>query len=165
MSAPVDEVRLNGTIYSGMSCEFRIDKNEYVGILDVDYNHKLTRKAVPAASKDRPPLGWTTGKYVPPVLTIKVLRLTAQMIKEYLSKIGGGSYGIVSFDFTVSVHEPDVLSKPITLIFDECVIQGEKEGHAEGIDELVTEFSVACLSLSQDKMTLWNSLKYTTAAT
>lgn len=157
--AAVDAVRLNGTIYSGTSCEFTIDGQEYEGILDVSYEQKRERKVVFARRRDGRPLGKTAGKYTVPTLTLKVLRQTALMIKEYLTQEGQGSFGDAVFDFGVSVYEPDVTGEPITVLFDTCTFDGEKNDHPEGIDELVTEITIGALALSENQMQLWSQIR------
>lgn len=155
----VDSVRLNGTMYSWTSCEFTIDSLEYEGFLDVDYEQKRERKVVFGARRDGRPLGKTAGKYTVPTLTLKVLRATAKMIKEYLTAQGLGSFGDAVFTLAISVYEPDVIDTPITVIFETCTFDGEKNGHSEGIDELVTEITVGCLSLTENQMQLWSLLR------
>jgi hypothetical protein len=155
----VDSVRLNGTIYSWLSCEFTIDGQEYEGFTDVEYEQKRERKVVFAARRDGTPLGKTAGKYTVPTLTFKVLRATAKMIKEYLTGEGNGSYGDAVFSFGLSVYEPDVNDTPITVIFDTCTWDGEKAGQSEGVDELLTEITIGCLAITENQMQLWSALR------
>jgi len=149
-------IRINHTIFSWTSCAFQINGEPWKGIVEVNWEQKRERKVVYAANQDGTPLGKTSGKYSVTGFTLKMLRDSAEALKLELSALGLGSYGDAEFVFSGQMIEPVVGSVPITFIGETCTIDGEKEGHAEGVDELVTEFEIGCLAFTSNGLRLWS---------
>ena len=159
-----DIVRINSTIYSWTSCRFLIDAQPWTGIVAVDYEQKRERKIVYAARQSGQPLGWTSGKYSVPSFSIKMIRDSADQLRQYLT-LGGsinpglGSYGDAEWTLTIQTTEPVIGALPITRIAYPVTVIGEKESHEEGIDELVTEFELACLQMTVNGAQLWSAVR------
>lgn len=147
-----DIVRVNNTILSWNSFSWKADGIPYNGILGFDFEHKRERKVVHAAKRDGRPLGKTSGKYTVPTCTLTMLRDSADKFTSYLTLKGLGSYGDAEFNFICQFIEP--LQPPITVIGRGCTIDGEKDTNQEGIDELVTEFTIGCLELIKNGKSL-----------
>lgn len=154
-----DVIRVNHTLYSWPSCSFKIDSQPFEGIVELNYEQKRERKVVYAAKRDGRPLGKTAGKYSVPSLTLKMLRDSADALTTYLSAKGLGSYGDPEFGMMLQVAEPVVGALPITVLMETCTIDGKKDAHAEGIDELVTEFEIGCLQLTENGKRLWSVIR------
>jgi hypothetical protein len=154
MGLAIDKTRINGTPFSWTSMETKIDNVPYVGILEINWEEKRERKVVYAGMQDGTPLGKTAGKYSVSGFTLKMLRASATLLKQQMTAKGAGSHGDPEFTIFVSIAEPALFPGPITYTCSRCTIDGEKDSHAEGIDELVTEFEIGCLSVSEDRMQL-----------
>lgn len=159
-----DILRVNNTNYSWTSCRFLIDAQPWEGLVSVDYEQKRERKIVYAARQSGTPLGWTSGKYSVPSFTMKFLRDSYNALTDYLStggliNPGLGSYGDAEWSFMLQTVEPVVGAIPITRVGSPCTIIGEKESHEEGIDELVTEVEIACLSMRVNGKQLWSAAR------
>jgi hypothetical protein len=159
-----DVVRVNNTIYSWTSCRFLIDAQPWTGLVSVDYEEKRERKIVYAARQAGIPLGWTSGKYSVPTFSMKFLRDSGNALTDYLTtggliNPGAGSFGDAEWTFMLQTVEPTVGSIPITTVGVPCTIIGSKETHEEGIEELVTEFDIACLSLRHNGKQLWSAVR------
>ena len=159
MSLGIDKTRINGTPYSWTSCEFRFDNVPFVGVVEANWEEKREVKNVYAAQQDGTPLGTTSGKYSVSGFTVKMLRASATLLKQQLSVKGLGSYGDPEWTFFLSIAEPVGLAGPVSYTGSRCRIIGEKPAHAEGIDELVTEFEINCLSMSEDGMSLASQVR------
>lgn len=159
-----DVVRVNHTVYAWTSCRFLIDAQPWEGLVAVDYEEKRERKIVYAARQSGTPLGWTSGKYSVPAFTMKFLRDSWDALSTYLT-LGGllnpglGSYGDAEWSFVLQTVEPVIGSLPITRVGAPCTVIGVKEGHEEGIDELVTEVDVACLQMRVNGKQLWSAAR------
>jgi hypothetical protein len=151
-----DRIRIGHTIYSWTSCRFQIDGQPWKGVVAMDWEQKRERKVVYDAQPDGRPIGKTAGKYSVSAFTMKMLRDSATALKEYLTATGLGSYGDAEFSITVQTVEPALGLVPTTWVASVCTIDGEKDGHEEGIDELLTEFEIGCLSLKENGLQLWS---------
>jgi hypothetical protein len=157
-----DEQLLQGTIYSGKSCEFDFGYGPVEGVLKAGGSSKRTRKIVPGSRRDGKPVGKTAGKFEPGSLTFALLGTSAKQFETYLANQSSGSYGDTDFTLVVSMYEPDINNDvPITITFVDCSIEEPKEQWDEGIEENVTEYT--CQFLSSDKNTnvLWSQLRST----
>jgi len=154
MGLSIDVTRINGTPFSWTSTEYKFDNVPYVGILEVNWEEKRERKVVYAAKQDGTPLGKTAGKYSVSGFTIKMLRASATLLKQQMTAKGAGSHGDPEFTIFIAVSEPTLFPGPISYTCSRCTIDGEKDAHAEGVDELVTEFEIGCLSVAEDGMQL-----------
>jgi len=152
-----DIIRLNNTIYSHGSCQWKFDATPYDGINSFDFEEKRTRKVVYAARKAQRPVGWTQGKYEVPPLKLVMLKESGNRLLTQMTLKGLGSYGDAEFNITMQCIEPG--NVPITHVFDPVCITGVKDTTAEGIDELMTEFELACLSITRNGMRLWSVLR------
>lgn len=155
----VDVVRLNKTIYSWESCLFKFDNQPMKGILEVDYEQARDVKIVYAALRSGRPLGMTAGKYSVKAFTMKVLRDTADAFTTYLATKGNGSYGDPFWSFIAQVSEPVAGMQPLTASSPFNRIIGKKDAHAEGVDELVTELTIASLWFVENGKTLWSRVR------
>jgi len=158
---PVDFVRVNNTVYSWTSCKFAIDGMPTGGIVAVDYEQKRERKIVYSNRQDGTPVGWTSGKYSVPSFSIKMLRSWADTFTTYLTAIGLGSYGDAEWAFSAQLIEPalPIPALPLILLGSPCTIIGEKDAHEEGIDELLTEYDIACLAMTKNGKQLWSAIR------
>lgn len=147
-----DIIRVNSTILSWNSLTFKIMGVPFNGILGIDYDQKRERKVVHGAKRDGTPLGKTAGKYRVEPITLTCLRDTADKITTLLTPLGLGSYGDAEFFMSFQYIEP--LSVPITVIATGCTIDGEKDVNQEGVDELLTEFTIGALRLTKNGKTL-----------
>ena len=154
-----DVVRVNQTLYSWTSTAHLVDDFPYEGIVAVDYDQKRERKVVYAARQQGTPLGMTAGKYMVPPWTMKFLKDSAEAFTDYLTEQGNGSYGDAVFQYLLQVTEPDSADAPITVSAEHCVISGKKDSYEEGIDELVTEFEITCLLMTENGKQLWSAIR------
>jgi hypothetical protein len=152
-----DIVRINNTILSWNSCSFKFDGIPYNGITGFDYDQKRERKVVHAAKRDGRPLGKTSGKYTVPTCTLTMLRDSADKLTTYLTAKGLGSYGDAEFTLIAQYVEPG--QPPITVIATACTIDGEKDTNQEGVDELVTEFTIGTLEIIKNGKRLASVLR------
>ncbi|HEX8795454.1 MAG TPA: hypothetical protein VF765_31105 [Polyangiaceae bacterium] len=158
-----DIVRINHTNLSWTSLVFKIDNQPWQGIVSLDYEQKRERKVVYASRQDGRPLGKTSGKYSVPSFTMKMLKDSALALKAYLSIKGLGSYGDAEFGMQIQATEPVLGVLPITISAETCTIDGDKDGYEEGIDELLTEFTIGCLQLTENGLRLWSVVRGLTA--
>lgn len=149
-----DIIRVNDTIYSWNSCSFKLEGVPYVGVLGFDYEQTRERKVVYAARRDGTPLGKTSGKYAVPSMTIKVLKDTWDLMSTQLTALGLGSYGDADFVWIAQMVE--LGSLPVTVVCSGCSITGVKAAHEEGVDELVVELTVTCLSIVENGKALFS---------
>lgn len=160
----VDFVRVNNTRYSWTSCIHRVDSQRTKGIVAVDFEQKRERKIVYAAQQNGVPLGWTAGKYSVPSFTMRFLREWANSFTDYLTtggliNPGNGSFGDAEWSYTLQVVEPVVGAVPITTVCTPCAVIGVKEAQEEGVDELVTEFEIACLTITENGKRLYSAVR------
>ncbi len=151
-----DVIRINHTLYSWTSCSFKIDGQPWKGVLSLDYEQKRERKVVYAANQDGTPLGKTAGKYSVGGVSLKMLRDSADALTTYLTGKGLGSYGDAEFGILIQTVEPVIGSIPLTASLEVCTIDGKKDAHEEGVDELVTEFDIGCLQMTENFKRLWS---------
>jgi hypothetical protein len=170
MSTPLNQLRIGGggvgvarlgkLIYGWPSCEFKFDNLPVGGIVAVDYEEKIEIDVVPSDQQDTPALGWSSGKYTVTGFSIKMLRDYADQVSTYLATKAPDlqSYGRSVFTFTAQVIEKTGI--PLTLTGQPCRVIGKKDAYEEGVDELLTEFQIACLSMSEKlnglTKRLWN---------
>jgi hypothetical protein len=153
-----DITRVNDTIYSWTSTIHKIDNVPWVGIMEVNWEEKIETKLVYAARPDGLPLGTPAGKWSLDGFTMKMLRDTANAFTDYLcTKTGNRNYGRARFDYLLQATEPVPGAVPITASAQTCRVVGKKNAHAEGIDELVTEFTLMALRFIENGKALWNN--------
>lgn len=152
-----DLIRVNSTLLSGNSCSFKFMGLPFVGVLDLQYDQKRTPKIVHGARKDGLPLGWTTGKYEPGTVKVKMLRDSFDKLTTILMGPGLASYGDAEFPFVAQYAEPAQL--PITVVMFPCRITSVAEGYSEGSDELVTDFEMATLSITTNGKPLYSIVR------
>jgi hypothetical protein len=156
----IDEARLQGTIYSGKSCEFDYGQGSIEGVLKAGHGAKRTRKIVHASRRDGQPIGKTAGKFEPGGLTFALLGTTAKQFEEYLANQSQGSIGDTTFQFSVSLYEPDITNDdPITWSFAQCTVEEVKESWDEGIEEIVTEYTIQFLQNPRNGNVLWSVIR------
>jgi len=155
----VDFVRVNNTRYSWNSTRFLVEGAPTKGLVALDYSQKRERKTVYGAQQDGTPLGFTAGKYSVDSMTMKFLKEWSQTFTDVLTAIGLGSYGDAEFTFLCQVVEPILGSPPITVVGSPCVVVGKKDSYEEGVDELVDEFEILCLQLTENGKTLWSKVR------
>jgi hypothetical protein len=163
-----DEEALQGTIYSGKSGEFSFatpaggEFGPVEGVVKSATEATRKRKTVYAARRDGRPSGRTAGKFEPGSITVAMLRNTAQAFETWLAGQGAGSFGDPEFTYVVSLFEPDInATAPITATYDRCVIAGKKTNEDEGIEELVTEYTIEFLDSDENGNVLWSTLRTT----
>lgn len=152
-----DVIRVNQTLYSWTSTAHKIDNFPYEGIVAVDYEQKRERKVIFAARQQGIPLGMTAGKYMVPPWSLKMLKDTAEAFTDYLTEQGEGSYGDAVFQYLLNVSEPDAADVPLSVSVEYCVVSGKKDSYEEGIDELVTEFEITSLLITENGKQLWSA--------
>jgi hypothetical protein len=153
-----DITRVNDTIYSWNSCLHKIDNQPWVSIMEVNWEQKIDAKTIYAARPDGLPIGSTTGKWSLEGFTMKLLRDSADALTDYLcTKTGNRNYGRARFDYLLQATEPVPNARPLIASATTCRIVGEKDAHAEGIDELVTEFTILCLRFTKNGKSLWSN--------
>lgn len=144
-------IRINGVPYSWTSCSFRWNGIPFgEGVQSFDYEQTRERKIVYGSRKDGTPIGKTAGKYSVAPLTLKMLRSHATIWKSALSPLGLLSYGDADFVLSLQLFEPVPGAVPSVMTFAGCTIDGEKGSQAEGTDELVTEFTIGCLEMTEN---------------
>lgn len=153
-----DFVRVNDTIYSWNSCLQKIDNQPWPNIMEANWEEKLDVKTVYAARPDRLPMGSTTGKWSLDGFTLKMLRDSADAFTDHLcTKTGTRFFGRARFDYLLQISEPVPGLRPITASAQTCRVIGKKQAHAEGIDELVTEFTILSIFFTENGKALWSN--------
>ena len=153
----MDAFNFNGTIYAWESVIVRVDAMALSGALSLDYEEARKRTKVYGSKRDGRALGRTSGSVEIPDASFKVLRATANSILGYLTAKGLGSYGDAEFTLIAQYVEPG--QPPITVIATACTIDGEKDTNQEGIDELVTEFTIGTLEIIKNGKRLASVLR------
>lgn len=143
-----DIVRLNDTIVSWNSVSFKIDGIPYVGILSFDYEQTREREAVYGAKRDGRPLGFTSGKYSVPSMTLKMLRDSWDDLSTQLTALGLGSIGDATF--TMIVQYIEIGQPPITVVCVGCRIKGIKPTLEEGTGAATTELDIQCIEIVEN---------------
>ena len=146
--------RVNNVILSWNSMTTKIDGDPYEGIIGLDYDQGRERKIVYGQRKDGTPLGKTSGRYSVKPVKLRMLRDSADTFTDYLTTQGLGSYGDAVFQINCQYVEPG--SKPITVILTGCTVDDENDVNAEGVDELVTEFTIGALACIKNGKRLWS---------
>lgn len=150
-------IRVNNTIYSWTSSRLLINGDPFEGLKAIDYEQKRERKVVHAADKAGRPKGWTSGKYIPPLVKMRFLKDSAAALKAELAALGAGSYGDAEWLFLLQCLEPVLPPNlPITITAQPCCIVGTREAREEGSDELLEEFDVQTLNLLENGLALWS---------
>lgn len=164
MSASVvDVVRIGSETWAWSSCSFTVDGFPTEGVVALDFEEKLEVRTVYSNRQDIAPLGQSAGRYQVAAFPLRMLRDSARALKAYLDATakakGLGSYGQATFTLGLQLTGRDVGdSLPSTTYFASCRIVSEKPDQEEGTRALVTEFSVACLGIVKDGISLWNAL-------
>jgi hypothetical protein len=156
-----DIVRINGTVLSWNSTLHKLDNEPYEGIVEFNLEQKRERKVVYAAKQNGTPLGDTAGKYSVSAASMKMLRDTAFAFKQHLAQQSANqrSYGDIPFTYLLQIDEPTADGVPLKVLVTNCKIVGEKEAHAEGTDELVTEFELGgAMIATVNDLTLWSAV-------
>lgn len=152
-----DITRVNDTIYSWNSTLHKIDNQPWSDIVAVDWEQKIDAKVVFTAKPSRRPRGSTTGKWTMEGFSIKLLRDSADAFTDYLcTKTGTRSYLRARFNYLLQVTEPFPGARPLVASAVDCRVIGEKDATEEGIDELLTEYTLLCLNFSKNGKTLWS---------
>lgn len=156
-----DFIRVNNTRYSWTSTRHLVDGQPFEGLVAVDYEQKRERKIVYANRQDGTSVGWTSGKYSVPSFKAKFLKESAFAFKATLAaggliSPGLGSYGDAEWTFMLQCVEPVVGAIPLTMLASPCTVIGDRESREEGMDELLVEFDIACLSLIENGIPLWS---------
>ena len=155
-----DEIRQQGTIYSGKSCLFDFGFDYVEGCMKAATEAKRERKLVPGSRRDGRPLGFTAGKFVPGTFKFALLSTTASMLNEYLGAQSLGSITDTIFQPTVQLYEPDKLADvPITVRFVNAVITSWAENYDEGIDETVTEYEAMFIDVQRNNFLFWSAMR------
>lgn len=153
----VDEPRLQGTIYSGKSCEFDLGFGPLSGVQKNSADESRERKIVKGSRRDLKPVGLTVGDYEPGKLVFAFLEQTGQMVCEQMDTLGVGSVGDAVQDVVVSVFEPDnVNADPITTTYESAVLTKRKWTRDPTSDELVLEVELQPISVDQNGTVLWS---------
>jgi hypothetical protein len=106
----VDEVfRVGGFMFSRTSVQTLVDGVPYTGIVEVNGEEAREGEIVPGQRTDAPPLGITTGLFMPGAFTFKTYIDTGEMICEQLSVLGLGSFGNYQFPFILEIFENRLL--------------------------------------------------------
>lgn len=159
MDQILQSLRVNRTVYSWTSSRTRIDGAPYTGIVSIDYEQKRDVKVVWAERQDGTALGWTSGKYSVPAVTMKMLKTTSDSFTTQLTVKGLGSYGDAEFPLVVQCVEPLSGAQPLTAILAPCRVVGKKDAYEEGIDELLDEYTLACLAVTENGKRLWSAIR------
>jgi hypothetical protein len=155
-----DEIRQQGTIYSGKSCLFDFGFDYVEGVMKAGVGAKRERKLVPGSRRDGKPIGLTAGKFTPGTFKFALLSTTASMLNEFLASPSLGSITDTIFNPTVQLYEPDKLADvPITVTITNAVITSWDENYDEGIDETVTEYEAMFTDCSRNGFVLWSILR------
>lgn len=153
------QTRLNGNPYSTVSCAWNIALAPYIGVTALDYSEKRDRKLVYASRKDGTPLGMTGGQYMVDACSMTMLRSSAQILFGQLSVLGLGSYGDAVFPILAKYSEAAASLEgvpPIVVDIQGCRITGVKDSYAAGIDEQLTEITIAAMSVTRNGLRLWS---------
>lgn len=152
-------LRVNNTIYSWESTRYLIGGIPYTGIVATDYEVTRERKKVWAARQDGRGLGWTAGKYEVKSLKIKMLQDTAFAFKSDCAGILGGVGSVGDAEFPIMIQTVEQAAQAIGLLpttknFYPCTVVGEVEAREEGIDELLVQFTLMCMNMDENGLTL-----------
>jgi len=150
-----DLIRVGSTLYGFNSESFKFDGVPYQGIQGVSSSEKRTRKLVRAAKRSGTPMGRTSGVYEPGMITIKMLKDSAQVLLTQLALKGLGSFGDTEFTFTAQVWEPAIGPiTPILFLATGCTLDELKDDAQEGPDETTTELSIQPLMILRNGVRL-----------
>jgi hypothetical protein len=153
------QTRVNKTIYSANSCDFKIALAPFLGITTFDWEQKRERKLVHAMRRNGTPLGKTAGKYSVANVGFTMLAATYDRLTDLLTPLGLGSYGDAEFPILITINEPGQPVPPIVIAIADCSIVNEKETVAEGIDELLVEVDILASTLTRNGKQLWSFVK------
>lgn len=158
--------RINGTPYSWMSCAHFFQGIPYKGIVASTFKETREVKLVHAGQQDGTPIGITAGIYKVENVSFRLLRESAHNLMTDLTILGAGSYGDAQFNYTLQLFEPVIQippALPSTTLLTGCRIVGVEEKNEQGIDELVTEFTVQAQYLVRTvggvPLKLWSVLR------
>ena len=152
--------RLNDTRYSWNSVSNTYDGIPVgEGMLALDYTQTRERKVVYASRKSGKNVGVTSGKYST-AGSFKMLRETAFQFETYLTVKGLGSIGDASFTLITQASELEPGAVPLVVTLSGCYIKEIKHSLAEGIDELVTEYTLnEGFDVTQNGMVLFSRIR------
>jgi hypothetical protein len=151
-----DLIRINDTFHSWESVSLEIDGDPWNGFTGIDWEQARTRTLVYGARKDGKPLGRTSGKYEPKPISMTWLRSSWNLLCEYLSIEGLGSYGDAEFDITLQYEEEGDIQ---TIAFLKCTIDNEKDGNQEGTDALTTDATIGTLDITRNGLSLYSLIR------
>jgi hypothetical protein len=139
----LDVLRINDATHSWNSCRFLIDVEPFKGILSIDFDEKRERKKVWAGRRDGLPVAKTAGKYDPGKIAVKFLADQWDLITDYLSAKGLGSYGDPEFTMAVESSEIADLEVPVMIwLATGCTVENVKASFEEGVEESVVEVTL-----------------------
>ncbi len=108
------------------------------GVLSIDYEQTRERKVVYGSRKSGKNVGTTSGKYTT-TGSMKVIREVSEILKQYLTAKGLGSIGDASF--TLILQAVEIPGAPLIVVLSDVEIKTIKFSSAEGVDELVDEYT------------------------
>lgn len=148
----IDDVRINGKMYSWSSVITKLDGERIFGLKSISYSDKVERSYGYGQGRHHGPRGQSAGKYTPGPVTMGFEKQTADLVRKKIASkaVGGTSLAGVKFQFTIQYSE--LGADPIT---DELVdvrwasIDSKNE---EGPDPLYEEAEFTCMRV------LWNGI-------
>lgn len=154
-----DIFRVNDTIFSDNSCTLLIDLDPYNGFKALDFEDSIEAPVQYGTRRDGRPLGTPSGKYVPGMAKLTLLRDSADRFTSYLSVKGALSIGDARFNLTLQVFEPipsGVGSPLLITMLETCRVLKIKETAGEA---LTTEFDIQPLQLTRNNKRLWSVVR------
>jgi hypothetical protein len=151
-----DQVRVQGRLFSWASVIFKINGVRYFGVTSVSWDQSRERTLGYGQNKSGRPRGKTSGKYVCPVLKVKMFTDTAIQLRKDLATLApdGKSYGEVeNIPITNQVSEGGINS---TAEFLKCSVGKETPAFDESGEPTQEEWEFTTEGVITDGLSLFN---------
>lgn len=153
----VDQVRINGNVYSWGSITVKVGGERWTRLTSISFADKRERVKAYGQARHQAPIGRSRGKYTTEPVKVGAPPGSLQELRELLATQApdGVSYGDVEFDITVQYIESD--ETPITVEILDNVWASNSDALEEGGDPLKGETEFDCMRIVRNGLTLFDS--------
>lgn len=152
-----DQIRVNGNIHGYGSITLKRNGKKYYGFKAAEFGDTRKRGKVAGMNKSQTYRGRTRGKYEtePGKLSGPVSTVQAFLDDIAADSADGKSFGDPEFEVTIQFVEDD--DKPVTIVLEQCVIDGVKDSHDESVEAAMQELSIDYMRVTRNGKYLYSS--------
>src|SRR4030042_4391290 len=153
----VDQVRINGNVYSFGSITVKINGERWYRLTSISFADKRERVKAYGMARHQAPIGRSRGKSAAEPVKANAPPGSMQELRALLATEAedGISYGDVSFGIAVQYVESD--ETPITVEILDCVWSGNNSTIRANPDPLKEEAEFACMRIVRNGLGLYDA--------